>query len=51
MNDAKYGYNVLDNDLRFADRKWTGRIRLFEITSLRMNQNTGGIKGVNLLEE
>jgi alpha-mannosidase len=38
-------------DLRFADRKWTGRFRPFEIKSLRLNRNTGNIKEVNLLEE
>jgi len=38
-------------DLRFAGRKWTGRFRPFEIKSLRMDQNTGDIKEVNLLEE
>ncbi len=38
-------------DLRFADRKWTGNFRPCEIKTLRMNQNTGDIKEVNLLEE
>jgi alpha-mannosidase len=38
-------------DLRFANRQWTGRFRPFEIKSLRMNQITGDIKEVNLLEE
>ena len=38
-------------DLRFAGRKWTGRFRPFEIKSLRINQNSGNIKEVNLLEE
>ena len=38
-------------DLRFADSKWTGRFRPFEIKSLRMDQNTGNIREVNLLEE
>jgi alpha-mannosidase len=42
---------VLDNDLRFADRKWTGSFRPFEIKSLRMDHNTGDIREVNLLEE
>jgi len=38
-------------DLRFVDSKWTGRFRPFEIKSLRMDQNTGNIREVNLLEE
>jgi alpha-mannosidase len=38
-------------DLLFADRTWTGRFRPHEIKSLRMVQNTGEIKEVNLLEE
>jgi len=38
-------------DLRFADRKWIGNFRPCEIKTLRMNQNTGDIKEVNLLEE
>jgi alpha-mannosidase len=38
-------------DLRFADRKWTGKFRPYEIKTLRMYQNTGEIKEVNLLEE
>ncbi|TSA34747.1 MAG: alpha-mannosidase [Porphyromonadaceae bacterium] len=38
-------------DLRFADRKWTGSFRPCEIKTLRIKQNTGTIKEVNLLEE
>jgi alpha-mannosidase len=38
-------------DLRFADRKWTGRFRPFEIKSLRVDQNADNIREVNLLEE
>lgn len=38
-------------DMRFADRKWNGSFRPFEIKSLRMDQNTGDIREVNLLEE
>jgi alpha-mannosidase len=37
-------------DLRFAGRKWNGRFRPFEIKSLRMDQNTGDIREVDLLE-
>jgi alpha-mannosidase len=35
----------------FAHRKWTGNFRPCEIKTLRMNQKTGDIKEVNLLEE
>ncbi|MCE5346596.1 MAG: hypothetical protein LLG13_09965 [Bacteroidales bacterium] len=38
-------------DLRFAGRKWTGSFKPCEIKSLRLNQKTGNIKEVNLLEE
>ena len=38
-------------DLRFAGRKWKGNFRSCEIKTLRMNQNTGDLKEVNLLEE
>jgi alpha-mannosidase len=38
-------------DLRFAGRKWTGNFKPCEIKTLRLNQKTGNIKEVNLLEE
>jgi len=38
-------------DLRFVNRMWTGNFRAFEIKTLRVNQTTGDIKEVNLLEE
>lgn len=38
-------------DLRFAGRTWTGSFRPFEIKSLRLNNSTGKISQVNLLEE
>lgn len=38
-------------DLRFASRKWTGNFRPCEIKTLRINQKSGDIKEVNLLEE
>ncbi len=38
-------------DLRFADRKWSGTFRPFEIKTLRMNRKTGEIREVTLLEE
>lgn len=38
-------------DMRFAGRKWTGSFRPFEIKSLRVDQDTGDIREVNLLEE
>ncbi|MEI6048872.1 MAG: glycoside hydrolase family 38 C-terminal domain-containing protein [Bacteroidota bacterium] len=38
-------------DLRFAGHKWTGNFRPCEIKTLRVNQKTGDIKEVNLLEE
>jgi alpha-mannosidase len=38
-------------DLLFASRKWSGNFRPCEIKTLRMNQKTGDIKEVNLLEE
>jgi alpha-mannosidase len=38
-------------DLKFAGIKWKGKFRPCEIKSLRINQKTGTIKEVNLLEE
>jgi alpha-mannosidase len=38
-------------DLRFANRKWTGNFRAFEIKTLLFNQKSGIIKEVSLLEE
>jgi alpha-mannosidase len=38
-------------DLRFAGKKWSGHFRQCEIKTIRMNQKTGDIKEVNLLEE
>jgi alpha-mannosidase len=38
-------------DLRFADRIWKGNFRPCEIKTLRINQNSGEINEVNLLEE
>jgi len=38
-------------DLRFADSKWEGNFRPFEIKTLRMNPATKEILEVNLLEE
>jgi len=38
-------------DLRFANRKWTGNFKPYEIKTLRVDKTTGGVKEVNLLEE
>ena len=38
-------------DFRFANCKWTGNFRPYEIKTLRMDEKTGEIKEVNLLEE
>jgi len=38
-------------DLRFFGRKWKGNFRPCEIKTLRMNQDSGHIQEVNLLEE
>jgi alpha-mannosidase len=38
-------------DFLFARSKWTGNFRPCEIKTLRLNQKTGDIKEVNLLEE
>lgn len=38
-------------DMRFADRKWTGNFKPYEIKTLRVDKKTGSIKEVNLLEE
>jgi len=38
-------------DLRFANRKWKGNFRPYEIKTLRMNRKSGEIREVNLLEE
>ena len=38
-------------DLRFANRKWKGDFKPYEIKTLRVNKKTGAVKEVNLLEE
>jgi len=38
-------------DLLFAGCRWAGNFRPCEIKTFRINQNTGDIKEVNLLEE
>ncbi len=38
-------------DLRFARKKWKGDFSPFEIKTLKMNDKTGDIKEVNVLEE
>jgi alpha-mannosidase len=38
-------------DMQFAGCKWTGNFRPCEIKTIRINQSTGDIKEVNLLEE
>ena len=38
-------------DFRFANCKWTGNFRPYEIKTLRMDKKTGEVKEVNLLEE
>lgn len=38
-------------DLKFADRKWSGDFRPFEIKTLRYYRKSGDIKVVSLLEE
>jgi alpha-mannosidase len=38
-------------NLSFANRKWNGKFRPYEIKTLRMNRKSGDIREVNLLEE
>ncbi len=38
-------------NLSFANRKWSGSFRPYEIKTLRMNKKSGEIREVNLLEE
>ena len=38
-------------ELGFAKRKWSGNFRPYEIKTLRVNQKSGSVKEVNLLEE
>jgi hypothetical protein len=38
-------------DLRFANKKWSGRFRPLEIKTLRMNIETGRVQEVSVLEE